>query len=206
MRIHTHRRIVVLAALGGLLAVLLSGSVPALAAEAEGGEAPEPHTVLFKWINFATVAGAGIYVLWKLGRPWSRRNAEIISSAIRETSKARQDSERKMLAIEARLSQLEAEVTAVRAEARRESEAERERISALAQAETEKIFKVAAAEMEAAGRAAEIELRSFAARLAVAEAELRIRQQMDARTDAALLTRVIGELYPPPKQPSPRRA
>jgi len=195
MKIHFHRRFFVLAALGVLLAILLSGTVPGHAAEAETGEAPETHTALFKWINFATLLGAGFYVIWKFGRPWFRRNAEMISSAMREAGKARQDSERKMAAIEARLSQLEAEVTAESAEARRESEAERERIRALARSETDKILKAAAAEMEAAGRAAQMELRAFAARLAVEQAEQRIRQQIDARTDAALLTRVIGELY-----------
>ncbi len=196
MKIHRHPRVVVLLVLGVLVTVLPGGMLPVHAAEAEGTEAPQPHTELFKWINFATLAAAGIYVVWKFGRPWSRRNAESISRAIREAAKTRQDSERKMVAIETRLTQLEAEVAALREEARRESEAERERIRSLAQLEAEKIFKAAAAEIEAAGRAARMELRAFAAGLAIEQAEQRIRQQMDARTDAALLTWVISELYP----------
>ena len=196
MKIHRHRRAVVLLAVGLLVMASPGGMLPAHAAEAEGAEAPQPHTELFKWINFATLAAAGIYVVWKFGRPWSRRNAESISRAIREAAMARQDSERKMVAIETRLTQLESEVAALREEARRESEAERERIRALAKAEAEKILKAASAEIEAAGRAARMELRDFAARLAIEQAEQRIRKQIDARTDARLLTWVISELYP----------
>ncbi len=206
MNIHLHRRIVVFLALVVLLAILPGGTLPVRAAEAEGGEAPQAHTELFKWINFATLVAAVIYVVWKFGRPWSRRNADSIATAIREAAKARQDSERKMAAIEARLSQLEAEVDTLHAEARRESEAERERIRALAQSEAERIFKAAAAEMEAAGRAARMELRAQIARIAVEQAEQRIRRQMDARTDSALLTWVIGELYPDKIGAGPREA
>jgi F0F1-type ATP synthase membrane subunit b/b' len=180
-----------------LLAIVLGAVLPAHGAEAEGGEVVQPHTLLFKWINLATLAAAGLLAIWRFGRPWFRRNAETISSAIAQASKARQDSERKLADIEARLGRLEAEVTSLRAEVQKESEAERERIHALAQSEIEKVFKAAAAEMEAASKAAQADLRAYAARLAVAEAELRIRREMDARTDAALLHRVIGELYPP---------
>lgn len=196
MKNHRHPSAIVLLMLGLLVAVLPGGVLPVLAAEAESAEAPQPHTELFKWINFATLAAAGIYVVWKFGRPWSRRNAESVSKAIREAAQTRKDSEKKMDAIETRLAQLEAEVAALGEEARRESEAERERIRALAKSEAEKIFKATAAEIEAAGRAARMELRSFAARLAIEQAEQRIRHQMDARTDAALLTWVISELYP----------
>ena len=62
--------------------VLLFGVLGAHAAEEGGNAVNERASEIFKWINFAIVAGLVLWVFGKLLPPKFRRHADSISSAI----------------------------------------------------------------------------------------------------------------------------
>jgi F-type H+-transporting ATPase subunit b len=168
----------------------------AFAAE-EGGAAAGP-TELFRWINFAIVAGALILVFAKILPPRFRANAENIGSAITKATAAKAEADRQLKDAERRLARLEEEVRALRAEAEKEAAAEAERIRALAKSDVEKVRVAAQAEIEAAERAARLELKAIAAKLAVDGAESLVAKQLTPQTQDALIAGFVKSLQRSP--------
>src|SRR6202030_598153 len=93
----------------------------------------ERASEIFKWINFAIVAGLIAWVFLKLTPPFFRKNAETISSAISKATAAKAEAERQLREAEQKLARLEQEVAELRATAQREGVAEAERIRSAAQ-------------------------------------------------------------------------
>jgi len=168
----------------------------AFAAE-EGGAAAD-LTEIFKWINFAIVAGILIWVFAKILPPKFRANAEKISSAITKASAAKAEADRQLRDAEQRLARLEEEVRALRGEAEKESAAEAERIRVLAASDVEKVGLAAKTEIEAAERAARIELKALAAKLAVDGAESLVAKQLTPQTQDALIAGFVKSLQESP--------
>src|SRR5262249_37300959 len=77
----------------------------AFAAE-EGVQAAEGPVGTFKWINFAIVAIALIWVFAKILPPAFRANAENIGSAIRKAQAAKAEADRQLKDAEQRLARL----------------------------------------------------------------------------------------------------
>ena len=98
------------------------------------------------------------------------------------------------VAVEAKISGLGLEVAAMKEAARRESEAEAQRLAASGRAEAEKIKQAALAEQAAAERAARQELRALAASLAVERAGVLLGARMNADTRAKIFDQFVGEL------------
>ena len=145
----------------------------------EGGSAAGDRTIdLFKWINFAIVAAAVIWVFAKKLPPVFRSNAESISSAITKATAAKEAADREVREAETKLAHLEEEIVALRATAQQEAAGEAERIRALAKGEAAKVGVAARAEIDAAERAARIELKALAASLAVDGAESLLVKQL----------------------------
>jgi F-type H+-transporting ATPase subunit b len=167
-------------------------------AEQGGSTATAEPTELFKWINFAIVAGALIWVFGKVLPPKFRANAGKISSAIRKATAAKAEADRKLRDAEQRLARLEQEVRGLREEAQKEAAAEAERIRALAKSDTEKIGIAAKTEIEAAERAARIELKALAAKLAVDRAESLLAKQLNRQTQDALIAGFVKTLQGSP--------
>src|SRR5436309_6380566 len=113
----------------GLAGVLFLAALTAHAAE-EGANANERANEIFKWINFAIVAGLLAWVFLKLTPPFFRKNAEFIGSAITKATAAKAEADRQLREAEEKLSRLQQEVAQLRATAERESAAEGERIRA----------------------------------------------------------------------------
>ena len=132
---------------------------------------------IFKWINFAIVAGLIVWFFKSTAVPFFKRNAESIASGITKATAAKAEAERKLQDAEQRLANLQKEVRGFREEAEREAAAEAERI-ALAKFDAEKIGVAAKAEIEAAERAARMELKALAASLAVDGAESLLAKQL----------------------------
>lgn len=164
------------------------------AADEVGADAARRTTELFKWINFAIVAGAVIWVFAKLLPPTFRANAEKISSAITKASSAKAEADRMLKDAEQRLASLEQEVSALREEALKEAAAEAERIRALGKSDVEKVGIAAKAEIAAAERAARLELKALAARLAVESAESLLSRQLTPQTQNALIAGFVKSL------------
>ncbi len=179
--------------LGSLFLFLFCAALNAHAAE-KSGAATERATEIFKWINFAIVAGLILWVFGKVLPPKFRSNAEKISSAISNAAAAKAEADRQLREAETKLANLEEEVAELRAFAERESAGEAERIRALAKSDAQKIFLAANAEIEAAERAARLELKAIAAKLAVDGAESLIARQLTPQSQESLVSAFVKSL------------
>lgn len=180
--------------LASTVLVLLFTALSAHAAE-EGGSATTEHAnEIFKWINFAIVAGLVAWVFLKLTPPFFRKNAETISSAITKATAAKAEAERQLREAEGKLARLQEEVAQLRATAERESAAEAERLRAITQSDVKKVGLAAKAEIEAAERASRLELKVIAANLAVDGAESLLAKELTPQAQESLVSAFVKSL------------
>src|SRR5437879_8113525 len=107
-----------------ILFVLLFAVVGANAAEEGGNAATERAAEIFKWINFAIVAGVIVWVFGKKLPPVFQEKAEAISSAIANATNARAAADAQLRDAQPKLANLQKEVAELRAFAERESPAQ----------------------------------------------------------------------------------
>ena len=178
----------------GALLVLLFAVASAHAAEEGGNAATEGANEIFKWINFAIVAGLISWVFLKLTPPFFRKNAEAISSAITKATAARAEADRQMKEAAFKMASLDKEIKEFRAIAEREAKAEAERLKNSTQNDAAKIVLAAKAEIAAAERAARAELKALAAKLAVDGAESLVAQQMSPAVQETLIHNFVQSM------------
>ena len=188
----TRNRRVLFAA--GVLFVLLFAAVSAHAAEEGGNAATERATEIFKWINFAIVAGVVVWLFGKVLPSVFHRNAESISSAITKATNAKAAADAQLREAEEKLANLQKEVAELRAFAERESAAEVARLRAATQSDAQKIAAAAKAEIEATERAARLELKALAANLAVDGAETLLVKQLTPQAQESLISNFVKSL------------
>ena len=176
------------------LLVLLFTALNAHAAEEGGNTTAERANEIFKWINFAIVAGLVAWVFLKLTPPFFRKNAETISSAITKATAAKAEADRQLREAEEKLARLAQEVTQLRAAAQREMAAETERLRAITQSDVQRVRLAAKAEIEAAERAARLELKVFAANLAVDGAESLLTKELTPQAQESLVAAFVKSL------------
>jgi len=181
-------------AFGGALLVVLFTALSALAAEESGNITTARANEIFKWINFAIVAGLIAWVFLKLTPPFFRKNAENISSAITKATAAKAEADRQLREAEEKLARLEQEVAQQRATAQREATAEAERLRAITQSDIQKVGLAGKAEIEAAERAARLELKAIAANLAVDGAESLLARQLTPQAQDSLVAAFVKSL------------
>jgi F-type H+-transporting ATPase subunit b len=187
----TRRRIHISAT---VLFVLLFAVLSVHAAEEGGSAAQERANEIFKWINFALLAGGLFWLFGKVLPPKFRANADSISSAITKATAAKAESDRQLREAEQKLARLEQEVAQLRATAQQEAQAEAERIRNATQSDAQKIGIAAQAEIEAAERSARLELKAIAANLAVDGAEYLLAKQLTPQAQEALVSAFIKGL------------
>jgi F-type H+-transporting ATPase subunit b len=176
-----------------LLGVLFTTLI-AHAAEEGGNTATERANELFKWINFAIVAGLMGWFFLKLTPPFFRKNAENISSAITKATAAKAEADRQLREAEEKLARLEQEVAQLRATAQREAAVEADRLRTITRSDVQKVRLAAKAEIEAAERAARLELKATAANLAVDGAEFLLVKQLTPQAQASLVEAFVKSL------------
>jgi F-type H+-transporting ATPase subunit b len=176
----------------GLLAMLLF-ALNARAEEAVNASQQSAEN-LFKWINFAIVAGVIIWICLKSGPAFFRRRADVIASAIETSTAAKNRADEQLREAEAKLQNLEKEVAELRAAAVRESTAEGERIRNLTRGDEQKIDAAANAEVDATERAARLELKALAANLAVDGAESLLASQLTPAAQESLINNFVKTL------------
>lgn len=174
--------------------VFFCAAFSARAAEEGGGSATDRANEIFKWINFAIVAAVLIWLFAKKLPGWFRGNADKISSAITKATAAKEEAERQVREAESKLANLQQEIVALQATARREAAEEGERIRALAQSDAKKVGMAAQAEIEAAERAARLELKALAAALAVDGAESLLAKQLTPAAQESLMDTFVRSL------------
>lgn len=163
--------------------------MPTAAQAAEEGGSPAEGKIglIFKWIHFFILVGTLLWLFKKVLPPIFRRRADIISEAISGATAAKAEAEGQLQEAALKLARLEQEVAEFRAAAQKEAAAELERLRKLTQLDTEKIGIAAKAEMEAAVRAARVELKVLAAKLAVDGAESLVAKQMTPAVQDTLI-------------------
>jgi len=170
-------------------------AIPALAAEGAsedpGGFTP---TAFFRWLNFVIVFGGIAYLIAKHGASFFRANAKAIAASITEATAAKAEADRELQEVEAKIARLDREVAELRQEARRDSDAEAERLLASGRVEIEKIRQAGRAELAASERAAQQELRAIAASMAVERAGALVRSRMNREIRAKIFRSFLGEL------------
>lgn len=179
---------------GSALLVLLFAAISAHAAEEGGNATTERANEIFKWINFAIVAGLAAWVFLKLTPPFFRKNAENINSAITKATAAKAEADRQLREAEEKLARLEQDVAQLRATALREAAEEAERLRAITQSDMQKVGLAAKAEIEAAERAARLELKVIAANLAIDGAQSLLVKELTPKTQESLVAAFVKSL------------
>ncbi len=189
------RRVVRVA--GSIVAVLFALALcaaPVLAATNPEEAAGTTAGWVYRWINFGIFVAVLVWVFARKTPPFFRARQEAIAAAIAESARAREEAERQQHEAETKMATLDATVAELRARAKRESAAETERIRALAKEDAKRIELAGQLEIRAAERAAEMELKTIAARVAIDHAETLLGQQMTPQTDALLFGGFVAEL------------
>ena len=177
-----------------LCAASLFSAVAALGAEEGGSPAEQSIGMIFKWIHFAIVAGLAYWVFAKALPPLFRGKADQISAAISKATGAKADAEQRLQQVVTKIASLGGEVEQFRAQAQRDAAAELERLRGVIELDVEKVRVAAKAEIEAAERAARVELKELAARLAVDGAESLLVKQMTPAVQEAMISSFVQNL------------
>jgi F-type H+-transporting ATPase subunit b len=180
------------------LFLALAVASPAQEHEAAKGEAhkeaAEPDMTGWKWANFAILAvGLGYLIVKNVGPYFASRSLEI-RKGIEDAQKIRADAEAKAAQIETRLANLGREVEAMRQSAREEAAQEGARIRQDTERELAKVQAHADQEIASALKAAQLELKSYSARLAVDLARQKVRDRMTPADQDALVQRFVVDL------------
>ena len=172
----------------------LFAAVSLRAAEEGANAATERATEIFKWINFAIVAGLIVWVFGKKLPLVFRARAEAVSSAITSATSAKAAADAQLRDAENRLANLHKEVAGLRVLAEKEAAAEVERLRTATLSDAQKIATAAKAEIEAAERAARLELKALAANLAVDGAESLLAKQLTPKAQESLISNFVKSL------------
>ena len=175
-------------------ALSLFSAAAVFGAEEGGSSAEHSSEMIFKWIHFAILAGLLYWVFGKLLPPMFRRNADKITSAITKATAEKVEAERRLQEASTKMSNLEREIAEFRAHAQRDAAAETGRLLAATVLDVEKIRAAAKAEIEAAERAARVELKELAAKLAVDDAEALVAKHMTPAVQEAMISSFVQSL------------
>lgn len=146
---------------------------------------------LFEYINFAIIALAILIPLARIMPRVIRQRSETLKHDLETARKTTADANARLSAVEAKLSRLDSEIVAIRAQVEEESKHDEQRIKASIDEESGRI--VAAAEQEIAVAAAQAKrgLQHFAADLAIEQAAKQL--VLTPETDRALIAEFVGD-------------
>ena len=153
--------------------------------------------VLWKWANFALLAGGLGWVIAKNAGPFFAARSQAIRREMIEAEETRKEAEERASAVSRRLANLDAEINDLRRQSKAEAEAESERMARRTAAEVEKIRTQMQSEIESAGKAARAELKRYTAHLAVTLAAHKVRTRMNPDVQDSLVRAFIDDLTDP---------
>jgi len=167
------------------------------AAKSEKSAEAEEVSPVWAWANFFILAGALGYLVAKKGGPWFASRSLAIRKGIADADQIRTDAEARAAAVDRRLAGLQSEIEALRDHARGEQAAEAERLRQQNAADLARIQAHAEREIDSAGKTARMELKRYAAQLAVDLAEQKIRRQMTPTLQSSLVENFVHDLDRP---------
>lgn len=158
-----------------------------------GGEHGDPLTK-WKWINFGILAAVLGYAIARNAGPFFAKRIAEIQKDINEARQVKADAEARAAAIEKRLGNLDADLATLRADAKREMDAEGLRIQEETRKAAAKAEEQIQQEIVAASKAAENSLRAEASRLALELAEKKLKARMSPEAEGSLVGRFVAGL------------
>jgi F0F1-type ATP synthase membrane subunit b/b' len=190
----SQRRAVALKALT-IPGIMLCLTLTAVAQEqAAAGPADRPVGIAFQWSHFVIVAILFAWLIKAVLPPFVRRNADRITEAIGKAAVAKAEAERQLKEAATKLASLPQEISEFREQATKDAAAELERLRAMMKTDIERVGVAAKAEITAAERAARVELKALAAKLAVDRAESLVAKQMTPAVQEAMLKNFVRTL------------
>jgi F-type H+-transporting ATPase subunit b len=161
---------------------------------AEGGGKAAEQSPIWKWLNFAILAGVLGWLTSKYLGPLLVSRSLQIQEGLAAGEKAKAEADARAAAVQSKLSTLGQVIERMKTDAREEREREADRIRRDTQTELARIQRQADQEIESAGKLALIELKRYAAKLAIDLAGQKVRARMSPETQAALFRNFIGEM------------
>ncbi len=152
---------------------------------------------LWKWINFAILAGGLGYLTYRKGGAFFRSRTDAIRTGIEEADRLRLEADARVREVEERLRNLEVEVQELRTRARQELAAESERLRRETEEGLTKIRERAQQAILSASKAARREVQVHAADLAVGLAASKIRRRLTPEADDRLISSCLDDLEKP---------
>jgi ATP synthase F0 subunit b len=149
---------------------------------------------LARVVNLLLFVGLMYFLLRRPIKEAFRARRESIRDELARAEGERDVAVAKLAEVEGRLVRLDAEVEAIRVQARKEAAEERVRIERATEEEMRKIREQARREIESAAKVARAELRAFTAEQSVRLAEEMIRRDIRPEDDAHLVREYVEEL------------
>ncbi len=149
---------------------------------------------IWKWANFLILAGGLGYLIGKHAGPFFATRSASIRKDMEDSLAQRTDAEARAADVDRRLANMEADIAALRGEGERDARAEAERMERHTAAEIAKIQANSEQEIVSAGKAARMELKRYAAELAVDLAEQKVRARMTPDAQDALVQGFVSKL------------
>lgn len=155
----------------------------------------EQAATAFTVLNFLVLAGlVGWFLLKTLPKTFRDRNTAIQKSLV-DARTATEEASARLNTVEERLSKLDSQIAALRAQADKDSIADEQRIKASVEEEKQKILSAAEQEISAATALAQRQIQQYAAELAIDQAARKL--VVSAETDRLLVQsfarRLMGE-------------
>jgi F-type H+-transporting ATPase subunit b len=144
--------------------------------------------------NFALFAGLLVFLLKGALSSAFKARAKELEDKLSQAERERAEADAQIRELEARMAGLQAELAGIMAKAETDAEAEKERILASASAEAAAIIAQSHAEIEFQKRAAEADLRTLVAELAIEGATKRLQNQVTGDVAAQVLDRSIQQV------------
>lgn len=145
-----------------------------------------------EFINFAIIALAIGIPLFKFLPKFIRKRSQTLTHSIESARKVTEDANTRLSAIEAKLSGLDEEIAAIRAQVEQESVGDEARIKATLEEESARIVSSAEQEISVAAAQARRGLRHFAADLAIEQAAKQM--VLTPEVDKALIAEFSADL------------
>jgi len=146
---------------------------------------------LFEYLNFAIIALAIFIPLVRIMPRVIRQRSLNLKHDLETARKTTADANARLSAVEAKLSKLDSEIAAIRAQVEEESKQDGVRIKATIEEESSRIVAAAEQEISVAAAQAKRGLRHFAADLAIEQAAKQLVLTPEA--DRALIAQFVGD-------------
>jgi F-type H+-transporting ATPase subunit b len=153
-----------------------------------------PGLELWKFLDLGIFLAVAIFLLKRRMRDALEARRESIRSELLKAQRERDEAIAQLAAAEALLARLDSDVAALRDEARKEAELERQRLRAATDAELEKLRLETQKDIERAGKIARQELRRFLALRSVQLARESVIRDLRPEDDVRLIASSIAEL------------